>query len=367
MKTIFSFLVGVMVVIGAEYALWRKSLGSFNSVAAYWIEDAYKLKDKAAESAHGPKVLIMSGSNAIFGLDSDRLSSMLGKSVINMASHAGLPFDFIAEKSMRHVRPGDVVVAPLEFEYYRRDPATPSKFEIENMESWAASYATENFARSIPYFRSASMLRSLRDYLSPVPPPERGSMQTIIDVTSMNSKRGVSKWNGYSVESINALGDMLVDEQSSYDEVDRNYITMPARDDALRKISDLKSAVEAKGASLFLTWPVFWRNPKFDLATTETDLSINRLVSDMADYSLSMNCSPSDFSFEKPLFFNTRYHLGLEGAERRTVALAECIMGNSASAPDPLTFVAERRRRRWPTTQTPANSLSRPSLCRATK
>jgi len=342
MKTIISFLVGSMVVVGAEYWLWRNSLGSYDSHASYWIQDLYTLKGHAAAAASGPKILIMSGSNAMFGIDSRLLTSIVGKPVINMATHAGLPFDFMAEQVIPHVQKGDIVVAPLEFEYYRRNPA-PSGFEVINMESWAASYATEDFARSVSFFRSSSMLRALRDYLSPEPPPPHGTLGNILARASINTQRGIAKWEGYSVESANSYGDMLLDEPSILREWSGYMTVEPPRSDFLRKLVRFKRTVEEKGGTFFLTWPATLRNPKFFIPSVMAEKPMATLKDALKEFGLQINCDPVAFHFKRPLFFNTEYHLGLEGAERRSIALAECLTGEPSGV-DPMAVVAERRR-----------------------
>ena len=340
MKSIISFLVGIVIVVGAEYTLWRHSLGSFNNLASYWIADLYTLKEHVADATPSPKILIMSGSNGMFGLDSEELSKLVGNPVVNMASHAGLPLDYIEERVLPHVHGGDVVVAPLEFEYYRRDPS-PSEFEVMNMESWGTRYMTETFTRKISYFRSTYMLRALRDYLAPIPAPIPGTLKNIMARAEINTRRGVSKWDGYSVESANSYGDMLVDLPSTYKE-SRNYITAPPRQEMLNKLVQFNKAVEAKGGRLFLTWPVQSLNPLFYLPSIFTQQSINETAKALEEKGLHLNCRLADFNYQQSLFFNTEYHLSLEGAERRTATLAACIVGRPVPV-DPEAIVAQRR------------------------
>ncbi|MGO6879484.1 hypothetical protein ACC734_16845 [Rhizobium ruizarguesonis] len=343
MKTIISFLVGAMLVVGAQYWLWRNSLGSYNHLASYWIQDLYTLKGQVAANTTSPKILIMSGSNAMFGIDSRLLASIIGKPVVNMATHGGLSFDFLTKQVLPHVKGGDIVVVPLEFEYYRRDP-NPSDFEIINMESWAPNYVTDDFVRSIAFFRSSSMLKALRDYLAPEPLPPHGSLDDILARADINSRRGVAKWDGYSVESANAYGDMLIDQPSSLTWWQSYMVNRPPRTGFLRELVSFRDAVEAKGATLFLTWPTQMRNPKFFLPSVMADKPIGILKNALSEYGLQMHCDPVSFHFKPQLFFNTEYHLGLEGAERRSIALAECLTGKTTGL-DPASLAQELRHR----------------------
>lgn len=340
MKQLISFAIGAITVIGSMFWVWTASLGSYRELSSYWIPEMYTVKAHAAESITGPKIIIMSGSNALFGLDSQALAQMTGKPVVNMASHAALPFGFLAEQVMPHIKAGDVVVAPLEFEYYRRDPAL-SDFEVANMESWGWQYAASTPLRSITYFRNTSLLHAIKDYLSPLPAPSSPPLAELIATAEANTRRGVSKWVGYSPASLNSFGDALVDQPNTYHE-DRDYMPHEARPEFTEELAAFKNEVEAKGATLFLTWPVSSRNRDFDLDDAKPQQALALLRDALIANGLRINCDPAAFHFAQNLFLDTEYHLGLEGAERRTVALAECMAGKRVGD---ATIMIERRRR----------------------
>ncbi|MDR9809561.1 hypothetical protein [Rhizobium hidalgonense] len=343
MKTILSFAIGAVIVMGTMFYLWAISLGAIREGGiSYWIPDMYELKLRAARAVGDkPKVVVVSGSNAMFGLDSETLSKVIGKPVVNLAVHAGLPFEYIAGKGLEAVQSGDTVVMPLEFEYYRRKEA-PSEFELVNMETWGGRYALGSITRAYSYFRNTSMLRVLRDDLSPSLIPPHETPPNLMAAAEANTERGIAKWVGYEAASLNLYGDALIDHPGAFEE-DRDYIPAPARPEAIRKIVRFKKAVEAMGATFWLTWPVFIQNPSFDLRTKHANEAISDLRETVASYGLQINCEPANFQFNRNLFLDTYYHLGLEGAERRTVKLAECLTGKPSGL-DPLKVTAERRR-----------------------
>lgn len=61
-----------------------------------------------------PKVVVIGGSNATFGIDSEVLEKALCKPVVNMSLHAGLGFRFMAEEIRGTLGKGDLVIASLE-------------------------------------------------------------------------------------------------------------------------------------------------------------------------------------------------------------------------------------------------------------
>lgn len=338
MKSIIYFAVGVTLTLTGMFGFWVASLGRYDGESSSWLADVYVVKESAARSITAPKVIVVSGSNAMFGIDSDNLSRLIGTPVLNMASHAGLPLPLLVDLSIEHVNSGDVVVAPLEFEYYRRDP-TPSLFEATNVESWAPDYALSTVQRAALYFRSASMLRSARQLLAPIAPPE--TTDDVKHAVARNTARGVSIWSGYSAKSLKSNGDMLIEAPNTYHNEKRNYLSDYVNERAIQDIVEFKQRVENKGARFVLTWPVTMLTKTTDFRSAAKPAA-DALRAAIATYGLSLECDPVDFQFTPTLFADTEYHMSLEGAERRTVALAKCLTGRLQDI-DPIDLVKKRR------------------------
>ncbi len=83
-----------------------------------WVFDAYQLKLQAAEQITAPKVLVVAGSNAMFGIDSKLLSEYWQRPTINLAVNAGLGLDYILAQAQKVARRGDVLILPLEYALY---------------------------------------------------------------------------------------------------------------------------------------------------------------------------------------------------------------------------------------------------------
>ena len=103
--------------------------------AEWWVHAMYQYKDYLADSCTQKKIIIFGGSNSLFGINSEVIAEKTGLPVVNLSTHAGLDLDFILYKIQQHIHPGDIVVLPLEFEYYWRD-GTISQWFSENMMAW---------------------------------------------------------------------------------------------------------------------------------------------------------------------------------------------------------------------------------------
>jgi len=83
-----------------------------------WVYDAYKQKQKISTSIRKQKIVIVAGSNALFGINSKALEEAFGLSVLNDAVNAGIDLPctlFMAEKV---IRKGDIILLPLEYPMY---------------------------------------------------------------------------------------------------------------------------------------------------------------------------------------------------------------------------------------------------------
>lgn len=83
-----------------------------------WISEAYAHKLASASQIDEPKLLVVAGSNALFGIDSAQLEQAFGRPVLNLGINAGIQSPFIAAYARQAIRPGDWVLLPLEYPLY---------------------------------------------------------------------------------------------------------------------------------------------------------------------------------------------------------------------------------------------------------
>ena len=85
-----------------------------------WIFYAYKNKQMYESQIMKKKILIVSGSNALFGMDAKQIESSTGVPTVNLGVHAGLGIDYILYQAKKTLKPGDIVLLPLEFSLYHQ-------------------------------------------------------------------------------------------------------------------------------------------------------------------------------------------------------------------------------------------------------
>lgn len=117
------FLSGIILIpsllISLGYCFIGKyvyTLGARN--IKYWVD----IKNKRAQelTAKGNKIIFLSGSNTLHGLDSKRASEETGLPVLNYGLHGAFA-SYIFELGKQIAHKGDIIVMPLEFEYYSNE------------------------------------------------------------------------------------------------------------------------------------------------------------------------------------------------------------------------------------------------------
>ncbi|RLA76307.1 MAG: hypothetical protein DRG78_19260 [Epsilonproteobacteria bacterium] len=86
--------------------------------SSQWIYDVYNKKTNIANNIQKEKVVIVAGSNALFGINSKMLSDAFNKPVVNYSVNAGLLLPYILYKAKKILKKGDIVILPLEYSMY---------------------------------------------------------------------------------------------------------------------------------------------------------------------------------------------------------------------------------------------------------
>lgn len=116
-----SFLVALLLGSASVSVAWLALLaGQFGRPVAIdqWVAQVYAKKLELADAVSEPRVLVVGGSGALFGLDSSILSETLGRPVINLGVNAGVQSQFIRRYAREAIRPGDWVILSLEYPLY---------------------------------------------------------------------------------------------------------------------------------------------------------------------------------------------------------------------------------------------------------
>lgn len=120
------FLFAMLLAVASALALiaFLPILGFVRAGAeATWVASLYHEKTKIAHDIVEPKVLVVSGSNALFDIDTEYLTRIIGRPAVNFGTHAGLGLTYILERAGREIRQGDIVLLTPEYELMLQNAA----------------------------------------------------------------------------------------------------------------------------------------------------------------------------------------------------------------------------------------------------
>lgn len=322
--------VSILLLAFGYHCLFSYQLGA-HVKAAWWLKNLYSYKDHIAAQTKSPKIMVISGSNSLFGLDSGIVSRRTGLPVVNLAGHAAMDLEYFYIKVRKHLRDGDVVVMPLEFIHMQRPRVTG--WFVNNMLAWGKrDYLDEldligylQFLVSVPKSRIyKGVLR--QQGTNPILPES----EVIEEVEHIHREEGAG-WRGYTHASLSKYGDIISGNEIT--ESLRNssrkgffyYDGWDISDRFFKVFSKIKKIVEKHHGTLIFTWSVTMKNKKFDLSKLKYQNNIDRIRTNLMNGGITPQCAPGDFHFDPELFFNTEYHLNKRGAVLRSENLARCI------------------------------------------
>ncbi|MGN0015490.1 MAG: hypothetical protein ACI37T_08750 [Candidatus Gastranaerophilaceae bacterium] len=129
-KTLIIFLAAI-IIIPAVLIKWVDYMVGrhvYSQTAAYVNYLISQKNQKAQEfDKIGNKILIFSGSNTLYGVNTKYIHQKTGLPVVNYGIHAGLE-DYIFEEAKKIMKSGDTVIMPLEYSLYKeRNSTIPSQ------------------------------------------------------------------------------------------------------------------------------------------------------------------------------------------------------------------------------------------------
>ncbi|HDU8611648.1 TPA: hypothetical protein RG697_003297 [Morganella morganii] len=339
-KILWFFVILSLLVTGYGY-LFKYSLGA-PRVVSWWVHDTITKKKKISDSiTRDKRIVIISGSNGLFGIDSKILEDKTGIPVVNFALHASLSIDFYKMIVEKNIRRGDIVIIPLEYNYYFLNDKYNDWF-VDNMISWGDEYL--DWLNIIDYWEFISHV-DLQKIVS-------GSLSNFMIrngssyKSKLNSDDEIATYlydgnfHGYDFRSVNNHGDIITPKENKRLVID--LINNPGKNKevlyymkkhkisnyGILSIASLINSIEKKGAIAVLTWPVSINSNYFNSNDNESQKMIAEISNELSNKNININCDPWSVNMPPSLFYDTSYHPNGEGAKIRTESLYSCLVDN---------------------------------------
>jgi hypothetical protein len=294
-----SFVAGVIIFAAMVplMEIW------FSGVNTFDFEDVMiDAKLKAVARSASPKIVIISGSNALYSIDAGQMSRELQRPVVNAAVHFGLALHMM-ERVAPLLKAGDTVFLPLEYEQY----SLPFTFgEVE------ACYRLFNFYKAPTWtlawylsFLGCSIKSSNLEYairrdrygiVHPTPDPF-SVISSVGDRTdnSPDTAKGSGHWNMNPPEAAE--------------------LSQPRLEEDIR-------AMQKAGARVVVTFPVQPSDSVWGQVLQEWDDSLKRWTRRVG---VELVSNPQDHLFASSCFYDTPYHLHSGCRPRNTEIYVEAL------------------------------------------
>lgn len=256
-----------------------------------------------------PIILLVGGSSALFGFDSEYLEELLYNNyyVINCGTNAGGCGMLYIEALSSFMREGDIVMNVPEYGnvqfgefnlYWRTFRATESCYNI---------YRYVDFSKYNKFFSAMSEFNS--------------STQARANLSETSYERKNTSLTDYHCDKAST---QIYYERPAFGNISINAKLV--NDTVIANFNTIISIVQSKGIKYYIG-----AAPVYDHNLNATDESIAEFVSMMKYYIDAPYISnPQDYRYADNLFYDSQYHLTTEGARLRTAQLAEDILNQLA-------------------------------------
>jgi hypothetical protein len=298
--------------------------------AEYWVRETMTVKRAIASRYLGQrKIIIGSGSSGLFGVDTAELTRAIGRPVLNLSLHGGLPLETILRETGATAESGDSVILLLEPFYYSRND--PTNWQIRNMIAWDPSrwrtLPLQMRVRYLAHLEPSFLLEVIAARVNlAVPSEDLSARQAAFDDPGILARFAVSPPAAdfeYSAFHLDFLGNMnhAVGHIGVIrgDDIDApTEIGMAQRAMLLSFVHMMR----ARSVSVFFGHAPLVGSPKVNWAAI--DKASASFVQAMADIGPVID-ERRQVVFDDGLFFNTDLHLNTEGRRLRTAALLTAI------------------------------------------
>lgn len=305
------FILGLAIGLGLMIAGWGGALflqAGRPTLSSQWVADVYALKAAAAEKIGGPKIVIVAGSNALFGIDSTMIERAYALPVVNFGVNAGPFLPYVLLKSMRVLRPGDIVIMPLEYTFYTYD-GVPGVQMIDQIWSRDPDFFWElTFREQLLMVWMTSLERVVEGLLA------RGGEPV------MSGPYGYQNIDAHGDQTRTSAAEAVAWEHewtNLQKELPRRYGSDGHHQEGWAWLAHYFTWAKSQGIHLVVIPPTMMYDPFYRDDPQELRF-YQGLASRVEALGVPFVGNPYDYMYPKECYFNTDYHLNDKGRARNT-------------------------------------------------
>ena len=294
---------GLLLSVVTAWSLVRCNLDNHNE-AGRWIAECLNLKSQAIDSK-SPKLVLLAGSNALFGYSARVLSEEYAVTTVNASVHAGLELNYILHYGRKHFKRGRIFILPLEYQLYGK-------------QSFGEAFCNYVLGYDSSYFRGLSFTQQVKI-------ASAMSMESRADILRAAILRKDEKTkNGYQSETLNAWGDETNNEERTRNLATVERVKSKARpkfyidETSWNQLEVFIQDANKCGCQVVMAYP--------NIYAGALDIELNRdFFSELNVRFLKLGVpvlgTPAENAFSEEFIFDTTYHQTTAGQHSSTERL----------------------------------------------
>lgn len=306
----------------------------------YWLQGVRAVKQFLAGQIRMPKLLILGGSNAWFGLDARQMEAALGEPTINLATHGGFPLQYLFEEAEPYLHAGDSVVLAFEYEQYQRT-SPYGQFYTNAVMTWLPEHWNAlSWVERMRFMRAVGWPRVVSGVLmqwmgANTEAANRRAIRTSAELLAEwragreQGERGDGgrEFAMYSAHNVDEYGGLIRIEGAISRNDDYHFGRgLPQSDFQWKLLAQFFERCKKAGVSLWITWPPVLDNPAVDLSAPRVKEHLKKIRQRIEAIGIPILGQPQDFLYSRDLFADTQYHLNAKGRAVRTQAVIQQLL-----------------------------------------
>jgi len=282
-----------LVIIGIALILSPPTKIRQTNFMAYGVQ-----KDSLLRNTLQPRLILIGGSNVIFGINSGLIKDSLRVNPVDMGLHAGVGLQYMLDSTRDFIKSGDIVVISPEYDQFYGTLA----------------YGSEPLTRMILDVSLSNIKYLKRNQVKPFLKFVRPFLQSKLDIKEYKS--GYPDIN-YSVHSFNEYGDMTAHwYRETKETIVDNFFSGELNNDIFRKLKSYITDMNKRGAHVYMSYP-----PLREKSFEKNKIKIHEVEEAVDEYDLPVLGEPEDFIIAEDKVYDTQYHFLKEGVDERTMTL----------------------------------------------
>lgn len=277
------------------------------------IHETDLYKQQYANLITQPKIVVMAGSNALYGVSCEMIETTTKIPCVNAAITQELGLDYMFKHTHKFLNSGDTLIVPLEYHQYISDGSKYSQIATGYILAYDQEYLnTFNLWQKFSIIGGISYQRLFQGLMGKLQPPK--SLQTLEELKI--NKQGDRTDNQFIAitnllkQTINEIKPMAFSDW---------HLTPYAQ----QQIKSLADWSKDNNITLLFTWPSIINFPEYEQPKDQK--FIQEIESFYQKNGLTVLGKPQDFMYEKTWFWDSAYHLHDKAREERTKQIINLI------------------------------------------